>query len=281
MLDIDGENWPVFSKRFEYHMNNLRLDAHFNSENYPPESYEEIKGKPIKGDTEPDDGFEKRLSEWKEGEEQWTKRRRAWERDDANAELALGTVIPDTLYLEIMGHERFCEMWKAVEARMELTAPRHRSNLKNALNQMYCTERDDVMAHLEDMEAIYQQLASRNAKISDEDYVDALIRSLPRSYTNSVTPLLTIYSAMNQPVTPAAIKDAIRTEYEARQKAALARNMSTPHANANRRASGRGGGRANGDRGRSGLTCFNCGGKGHKAAICPSPKKGRNRPAQQ
>ena len=89
---------------------------------------------------------------------------------------------------------------------------------------MYCNEKDSILTHLQDMESIYQQLASRNAKISDKDYVDAIIRSLPQSYSNLMTSLLTIYGQMNIPITPAAIKDAIRKEHEVRQTATSSRN---------------------------------------------------------
>ena len=89
---------------------------------------------------------------------------------------------------------------------------------------MYCNKKDSILTHLQEMESIYQQLASRNAKISDEDYVNAIIRSLPQSYSNLMTSLLTICSQMNIPVTPAVIKDAIRKEREVRQMAAGSRN---------------------------------------------------------
>lgn len=59
---------------------------------------------------------------------------------------------------------------------------RQKSNLRGRLNQMYCNEEDNVVAHLQEMESIYQQLAIQNARVSDEDYVVIIIRSLPRSY---------------------------------------------------------------------------------------------------
>jgi hypothetical protein len=159
---------------------------------------------------------------------------------------------------------------------------------------MYCNEKDDITTHLQEMESIYQQLASRNTKISDKDYVDAIIRSLPMPYSNLMTSLLTIYGQMNIPITPAAIKDTIRKEHEARQTAATSQNIRPNEIalHADTRGSGRRRGRGRGFRGRGGnsrggeranhasdnrdkskLTCFNCSGKGHKAAVCPSPKK--------
>lgn len=295
ILDIYGSNWPAFKDGFKSHLRFLHLDAHFDAQNYPPESYEEIEAKPIKKATESNGDFEKRLAGWKGGEEEWTERRKAWMQDDAKAILALGSVIPDYLFVEISENKRFCEIWKVLEAWIELTAPSHRSNLKRRLNQMYCTEQDDIMAHLEDMEKIYQELASRDAKISDEDYIDAILPSLPESYLSPMISLLMAYSSTNLPITPAMIKGAIQREYEARQRAASAHNKRsneiTQHDARGRapergqgRGKRRGSSRVGGDRDQSGLICFNCGGKGHKAAVCPSPKKpprGRSRHGQQ
>jgi polyribonucleotide nucleotidyltransferase len=92
---------------------------------------------------------------------------------------------------------------------------------------MSCGEKDNVVAHLEDMESIYQQLSSRGTKIADEDYIDAIVRSLPRSYQNLVTSLLTIYDEMQREISPNTIKSAIRKEYEARQATGSNRNQKT------------------------------------------------------
>ena len=89
---------------------------------------------------------------------------------------------------------------------------------------MMCNERDNVVTHLEEMESIYQQLTTRGAKISDKDYIDAIIRSLPHSYQNLMTSLLTIYDEMGRPVTPSSIKGTIRKEYKARQTTTSTRN---------------------------------------------------------
>ena len=201
-------------------------------------------------------------------------------------------VVPDSIrvYMEISGQKRFCEMWKVVGA------PRHKLYLRTLLNQMYCTDGGNIITHLEDMERICQQLASLNAKISDEDYIDTIVRSLSQSYPN-LTCLLRIYGGIARPTAPAAIKDAIRREYEARQtrRAASVRNNRSNgialHTDTRGRAPGRGRGRgrggnrggnrrrgpANENRVQSGLICFNCGGEGHKAAVCPSQKPKEDR----
>ena len=77
-------------------------------------------------------------------------------------------------------------------------------------------ERDNIVTHLQGMEPVCQQLASRNVLIFDKDYVDAIIRSPPRSYSSIVTPTLTINHKMKMATTPAEIEDVVRKEYEVR-----------------------------------------------------------------
>ena len=166
-----------------------------------------------------------------------------WKKEDVKARAALENFLPNSIYMEISEFETFHAMWGAVETCIERITLHQKLDLKGRLNQMYCNKKDSILTHLQEMESIYQQLASRNAKISDEDYVNAIIRSLPQSYSNLMTSLLTICSQMNIPVTPAVIKDAIGKEHEVRQMAAGSRNRIASRVDTKGR--GRGGERRN------------------------------------
>ena len=223
-LEIDGGNWPIFRRKFETYLDSAGLDEHLDKDNAPAKSYEDIEAKPAKQPNEKDDDFKKRLDVWNKGKGKWKEGTRAWKKEDAKARAALGKVVPNSIYMEISEFKTFYEMWEAVETRIKRITLHQKLNLKGQLNQMYCDETDDIIRHLQEMESIYQQLASRNAKISNEDYVDAIIRSLPQSYSNLMTLLLTIYGQMKIPVTPAAMKDAIQKEHKAQQMASTSRN---------------------------------------------------------
>ena len=223
-LEIDGGNWPIFRRKFETYLDRAGLDEHLDKDNAPAKSYEDIEAKPMKQLNEKDDDFKKCLDVWNGGEAKWKEGTRVWKKEDAKARAALGKVVLNLIYMEISEFKTFYEMWEVVETRIERITLHQKSNLKGRLNQMYCDEMDDIIKHLQEMESIYQQLTSRNAKISDEDYVDAIIHSLPQSYSNLMTSLLTIYGQMKIPVTPAAMKDAIRKEHEARQTASTSQN---------------------------------------------------------
>lgn len=224
VLEVDGGNWPTFRRKFETHIVGAGLEEHFSKGNTPAESYEDVEAKPTKMTDESDDDFKKRADVWAEGETKWKEMARAWKRDDAKARMALGDVVQDSTFMEILEFKTFHEMWEALETHFDRIALHQIPNLKRCLNQMYCDEGADVAMHLQEMEWIYQQLASRNAKISDEDYVDAIIRSLPQSYSSLMISFLRIYDQMKIPITPAVILDVVRKEHWARQMVATPRN---------------------------------------------------------
>ena len=287
MLDVDGGNWPIFKIRFEIYLASIGLGGHFDAANHPAENYEGVEPRPEKIAHEPDDALAKRMDAWKDGEAKWKEGAKAWKQEDAMAMLVLGGVLPDSIFMEILKFKTFRERWEAVEQRLGRGVLFQKLNieLKGRLNRMYCSQESNVLAHLQEMESIYDQLAARNAKISDEDYVDAIIRSLPHSYSSHLASLRMIFSQFNLPITPAGMKDIIGREYEARQTAAARkRDEVALHADTRNGQSGRGrrgprGGRGQDrqgeERDQSRFVCFNCGGKGHKAAACPSPKMAR------
>ena len=108
-------------------------------------------------------------------------------KDNAKAIAALAKVLPTSIYIDISKDKHLCGMWKALETRFEALTEHQKSNLKGRLYQMVCNEKDNVIAHLDDMESIFQQLASRSILISDEDYIDVIICSLPQSYSNIIS----------------------------------------------------------------------------------------------
>ena len=119
MLEIDGGNWPIFQRKFETYMDSAGLDEHPVKDNVPAERYENVETKPTQKAGEDADKFQKHLDVWNDGEVKWKEGARAWKKEDAKARAALGKVMPNSIYMEISEFRMFCEMWKAIEMRIE------------------------------------------------------------------------------------------------------------------------------------------------------------------
>ena len=216
-LDPDGTNWHLFKILFANFMDGHVLERLYKPESYPAETYEDVEPQPSKKDGEEENDLQKRVDVWEEGESRWKEEMKSCRKDNAKAIAALAKVLPTSVYIDISKDKHFCGMWKALETRFEALTEHQKSNLKGRLYQMVCNEKDNVITHLEEMESIFQQLASRSILISDEDYVNAIIHSLPQSYSNIVSSTVNINCKMKLPTLPAEIKDVARKEYEARQ----------------------------------------------------------------
>ena len=48
MLEVYGDNWPIFKRKFKTYIDGIGLDEHFQKSNAPAKSYEDIKVKLIK-----------------------------------------------------------------------------------------------------------------------------------------------------------------------------------------------------------------------------------------
>ena len=247
-LDSKGANWHLFKTLFANFMDGHVLERLYKPESYPAETYENVEPRPSKKDGEDESDLQKRVDVWEEGESKWKEETKSCRKDNAKARAALAKVLPTSVYIDISKHKHFYDMWKALETRFEGLTEHQKSNLKGRLYQMVCMEKDNVIAHLEEMESVYQQLASRNVLIPDEDYVDAIIRSLPQSYSTLVSSTVNINRKLKLPTTPAEIKDVARKEYEARlstqsRGGRTRSNEIALHADAKGRGRGRGRGR--------------------------------------
>ena len=277
-LDLDGANWTIFRQKFIWYLESLGLEDHLDADLYP--SKMEDKPESIK-DEKPDER-RARIDEWRTKKIAWMATNKEWKKDDSKAKSTLGRLLPNSLLLECQTFIDFVDMWDFLETRFQKTSYAQRSILKGKFHTISCGERDDVKAHLMELENIYQQLAARNILISDDEYIETIIRSLPLSYSSLTSTILTLYDTSTiLKLQPTYLKDVILKEYEVRQmkmpktkrsgEIALGVDTSKSKNGKEKKRSAR---KPNsGEQDLSKITCFNCGGKGHKADKCPSPKQ--------
>ncbi|KAJ3522993.1 hypothetical protein NMY22_g11644 [Coprinellus aureogranulatus] len=164
-----------------------------------------------------------------------------------------------------------------------------------------CDKESEVGKHLDHLVSIRESLARANKDISDEQFIDAIIATIPPRLSSQASNLSRNYTLFNaltgasdsaaKRLTIPELLQFIRAEsaHNTTRKSGDSANFSTS-SHSNFRGRGRGRGRGNSRGGRnsghsSGSSsssnsdksrCHNCGGVGHWAPKCPSPKQRRN-----
>jgi len=80
-----------------------------------------------------------------------------------------------------------------------------------------CRENDSVHTHFEHMANVHEQLATMGKAISDEDYMDILLTSLPHSYDQSCTSISNSTRISRQPLTADDLEAMILAEFMQRK----------------------------------------------------------------
>jgi len=211
MLESDGSNWAVFSQKFKWHLEGLGLDTHFSKENYPTPFDEE---EPKDDEDDEDSKFESKMAAWRTKSLKWRGDNKDWVKDEGRAKSQLANAIPNSVFLECCQFTTFIDMWTFVKHRFKKRTRMQKSALRGKLNSMLCSKKSDLKTHLMEMEMIYQQLASRNVSISNEDYCNMIIHSLPPSYQIIASNLDTVLEYSDAKMTPSILKDHLLKEYE-------------------------------------------------------------------
>ena len=161
------------------------------------------------------------------------------------------------------------QIWDKLKERFERNTVANKLFLKQKFFSLKMKDCDSLDDHLRRMKEITDQLAAIKAPIPEDEYIVALLLSLPRLYNTLITAL----TAKGDVLSLAQVHQALMSEEEKR-------GLYT----------GKGGGRV--DKGETALQhektsrkpikCFGCGEENHVIRNCPKRKKGqhenRNKP---
>jgi hypothetical protein len=78
---------------------------------------------------------------------------------------------------------------------------------------MRCGENDNLHTHFEHLGSLREQLASMGKLISDKDYTDILIASLPSSYKANISSISNSMELGSKPLTASAFKKLILDDF--------------------------------------------------------------------
>ena len=264
LLNVAGTNWVVYKDRFCWAIDARGLLEHVDGSEREPTrptlSGKKAGGSSKEGETAEGDFevVEELTAEDKKKLEVWKKELRAWKLGEAVVKQQIAATIPDSLFMKIRTKETAREIWEALKKDFQNKSRMVSVDLRRRLHQQHCPEKGDIRLHFDTLRLMREDLASMGHSPSEDDFYAILIGSLPPSYDPYVSALNATSSVLGTFLSPDDLMHTITDEYERRNLGRTAKREENVAFTAE----------VDGHRGRSALTCFGCGKKGHKKADC-------------
>jgi hypothetical protein len=115
------------------------------------------------------------------------------------------------------------DLWDALTDEMTKKPKMVVTSLQCVLKNMRCSESDDLREHLDKSQDLFSRLLEMGARISDTEFMDIILASLPPSYENLMDATITSLEECGCPVNADNIIRILKSHYD-KKKA-----MSTTH----------------------------------------------------
>ena len=188
-----------------------------------------------------------------------------WEDDDEAVKHLIMNSIPDEMFNRIKTGTNAKDWWDELKKICEGRSRDLRIDLSRKLQNTPCAEDDDVRAHFAKLANYREQLAALGETISDDQYANTLLASLPACYDMRITAITTNADETGNPIKPERVVKLITDDYD---KRLLRRNTgSKSEDQAFTTLTQR--------KDQCKLECYNCKRKGHIKANCWAKGSGK------
>src|SRR5487761_336488 len=259
-LSPDGTNWVIYRDRLTWAMQTNTFDEH-KQHNSPSLTYTAAGN--LNGLTP---------------EVRWTK-------EESAIKQVLGSTLPDTAFNKIKATASVKDAWDTLKRIYEDRSKALVADLIRRFRNKRCEEDESIRSHFEFLADLREQLAAMGKAVSDDDYTDTLLASLPASYDGPVSSMSASACLGTKALTSEIFEQFILDEFERRQvrtKQPETKDEALAADSSKRQGKGKGK-----DKDRSKVECFNCHKTGHYKSECwakgggkegqgPGPKWGKS-----
>lgn len=91
-------------------------------------------------------------------------------------------------------------------------------DLLQTLQQAKCEETGNLRTHIDSLVDLREKLAAMGKTITDDQFTAVLLRSLPTSYKDLASHIMTIAVVNGKPITPSTVIRVINNEYDTRTR---------------------------------------------------------------
>jgi hypothetical protein len=188
----------------------------------------------------------------------WETTNTEWISNDAIIKQGIAAMIPDSLFLKVMGETTAKGMWTKVKQEFEQRSQMLKVDLRRKLQEKKCAEGEDVKTHLDELQWLREDLIAIGADPGDENFVAIVMGSLPASLDPYLAALTATTSLLDKTLTPEVILRGIRDEAERRN---LQKSSGKSKDNVAFTAREQ-------KKDKKNIECYNCHKKGHMKSEC-------------
>lgn len=289
-LASDGSNWMIFETRFTIAAKSKGVWDHFDGSSTAPVL------------SNPPTAAEHAALE-------------AWNKNEDTALHILYLKLEDTMVVKVKNYVTAAEHWAFIKQDVTTKSVMLLASLRNGFLAKRCNPKADLHKEFDDVRFEHERIAGLGVIISDDDYRTMIINFVdPHPWLSTFISQMTTgqdlqsvflqqFLALNPSLIPGATQAATRmpsinpdtlirltllewdrhqgqkqAKKEKETSTGVAAAASTSLISSEKPGEKQGGAKGNRGKGKesgSKLTCWNCGGTGHKSPDCPSPKDGK------
>ena len=240
----DGTNWVTYRDRMRYALDTRGWSDHLTSDTMTQEHKDA-------------------------GDVGGVKPEAHWKADEAAVRQLIVASVPDSVFNRIKGGANAKSIWDELKKLFEGRTRSLLIDLGRKLQNTKCGEDDDVRVHFESLAHFREQLAAMGQTISDEQYTNTLLSSLPSSYDANISIITTNADMNGTTITSTTVIRIITDEYDKRQlKKSKPKSTQDEAFTADAQKNGK-------KKNKRDVECFNCKKKGHIKADCWAKGSGK------
>src|SRR6266851_2277545 len=139
-----------------------------------------------------------------------------WECEEHAIRTALGNSMPDDAFAQIKDTDSVKNAWDVLKSAYEDRTAALVADHMKAFRDIKCPEGGNIHSHFWQLANLWDQLASLGQTITDQDYLDTLLVSLPRSYEGLISTLSGASHLTKTKITADSFRAFLLDEYEHR-----------------------------------------------------------------
>src|SRR6267142_5142490 len=187
-----------------------------------------------------------------------------WAKEENTIKLILGSTLPDIAFNRIKTTANMHNAWELLKRVFEERSKALVADIIRKFRNKRCNEDESIRSHFEYLANLREQLAAIGKAVTDEDYTDTLLASLPASYDSAVSSI-SASARLGTKVLTAEIFEQFMIDESERRQVKNDRTEAQDEALAVDSGNGKGKDRR---RDKRKVECYNCHKTGHYKSEC-------------